>query len=166
VLNLFAYTGTFSVHAAAGGARSTLSVDLSTTYLDWAERNLRLNGLSGPTHRQLRADVTAWLAGEAPRSSFDLIVLDPPTFSNSKRMDDTFDVQRDHVPLIRHAMRTLRDDGTLFFSTNRKRFRLEEDALEGIQVAETTHRTVPTDFERSKPHRSWELRHSPYRARR
>jgi 23S rRNA G2069 N7-methylase RlmK/C1962 C5-methylase RlmI len=166
VLNLFAYTGTFSVHAAAGGARSTLSVDLSTTYLDWAERNLRLNRLSGAAHRQLRADVTTWLADEAPTSAFDLVVLDPPTFSNSKRMDDTFDVQRDHSTLIRHAMRTLRDDGTLFFSTNRKRFRLAEEELEGMRVVETTHRTVPLDFARSKPHQSWEIRHSPYRAAR
>ncbi len=181
-LNLFAYTGTATVHAALGGASSTTSVDMSRTYLDWARRNLALNELHGPNQRLLQADVTDWLAeqaeakapessvwgrarprtgsvgGDAPRR-FGLIFLDPPTFSNSKRMADSLDIQRDHVSLIQHAARLLTDDGELLFSTNFRRFRLDEAGLADLQVEDISRQTLPKDFERNpKIHRCWRIR--------
>ena len=149
VLNLYAYTGAFSVYAAAGGARSVTSVDLSNTYLDWARENMALNGLSGTYER---ADVLAYL--EAPGERFDLIVLDPPTFSNSKRTEGVLDIQRDHPALLRAAIARLRPGGVLYFSCNRKRFSLELDAPGLVEI---TDRTVPEDFARSRPHRCWRL---------
>ena len=113
-LNLFGYTGSATVHAALGGARSTTTVDMSWTYLDWAQRNLELNGVQGPKHELIQADVLKWL--KEPRSQkYDLIFLDPPTFSRSKRMDDTLDIQRDHVGLIRDACALLAPGGVLIF---------------------------------------------------
>ncbi|HBV91277.1 MAG TPA: bifunctional 23S rRNA (guanine(2069)-N(7))-methyltransferase RlmK/23S rRNA (guanine(2445)-N(2))-methyltransferase RlmL, partial [Pantoea sp.] len=113
-LNLFAYTGTASVHAGLGGARSTTTVDMSRTYLEWAERNLRLNGLTGRQHRLMQADCLSWL--NESDENFDLIFIDPPTFSNSKRMEESFDVQRDHMMLMRNLKRLLRRGGTIMFS--------------------------------------------------
>lgn len=157
VLNLFAYTGAFSVYAAAGGARSVTTVDLSTTWLDVARRNFALNDLdAGPPHRFVRADAMAWLDDPATLSpGFDLVVLDPPTFSNSKRMQDVFDVQRDHVPMIRAVRARLRPGGTLWFSTNFRKFRLDPRAFEGFDVTETSDTTVPFDFRNRRIHRSW-----------
>ncbi len=129
-LNLFGYTGTATVHAAVG-ARATTTVDMSRTYLDWARRNLALNGFEGQQHELIQADVLVWLEEEAERR-YDLIFLDPPTFSTSKRMQDTLDVQRDHVALIRAAARLLSPDGTLIFSTNFRRFRLDRDGTGGV----------------------------------
>lgn len=154
VWNLFCYTGAFSVHAAAGGARETLSVDMSATYLEWTERNLRANGFAAEKHTTLRVDATAWLESVAPEQT-DLIVLDPPTFSNSKRMRGHFDVQRDHVSLIAHCRRALRPGGVLYFSNNQRTFRLDEQAFSGLDAAEITHKTVPADFRRKRPHRCW-----------
>ena len=147
-LNLFGYTGTASVYAAAGGARSTTTVDLSRTYLDWARRNLELNGFKGREHVLVQADVLEWLRG-APAAAWDLIFLDPPTFSNSKKMRGTLDVQRDHVELIRATARLLAPGGVLVFSTNYSRFELAADGLPGLRVEDISRATVPRDFERN-----------------
>lgn len=156
-LNLFAYTGVASVHAALGGAASTTSVDLSATYLQWAADNLALNGCSGSAHRLVQADAMAWL--ESERGSYDLIFCDPPTFSNSARADD-FDVQREHVRLLRAALARLAHGGVLFFSNNFRRFKLDEAALSELAVIhDISGDTIPPDFERNpRIHRCWEMR--------
>jgi 23S rRNA (guanine2445-N2)-methyltransferase / 23S rRNA (guanine2069-N7)-methyltransferase len=152
-LNLFCYTGSATVYAAAGGARATTSIDLSNTYLDWARRNLDINGMAGKQHQLVRADCLAWLGEQAslgergPR--FGLIFLDPPTFSNSKRMSEVLDVQRDHVELIRRAVTLLTPDGELIFSSNFERFRLDLPALGELDVQDVTAQTVPRDFARN-----------------
>lgn len=157
VLNLFAYTGAFTVAAARGGAAGTVSVDLSRTYLDWAADNLALNELDGPVHRRVCADVRGWLR-EAARDGerFDVIVLDPPTVSVSKRMEGDLDVQRDHRELIEGARALLAPGGVLFFSTNLRTFHLDERAFAGARFAEITDRTVPPDF-RERIHRCWRM---------
>ncbi|MFN4080768.1 MAG: class I SAM-dependent methyltransferase [Saprospiraceae bacterium] len=159
-LNLFAYTGAFSVYAAAGGATETLTLDLSNTYLEWAGRNLALNGFHPPAHRTLQADVLEWLRHPSAPSGWDLIVLDPPTFSNSKRMRDVLDIQRDHPELIRRCMRLLAPDGVLIFSTNARRFRLSEAIEAAYTVEEISRRTVPEDFRNKKIHRCFLIRAS------
>jgi 23S rRNA (guanine2445-N2)-methyltransferase / 23S rRNA (guanine2069-N7)-methyltransferase len=151
-LNLFCYTGSATVYAAAGGARRSVSVDMSNTYLDWARDNLELNGLRSPRHEFERADCLAWLEREeAAGTRFDLIFLDPPTFSNSKRMEGVLDVQRDHVGMIRRSMKLLRQGGRLIFSTNYSRFKLDHEALADLSVEDITPATIPKDFERN-PH--------------
>jgi len=156
-LNLFCYTGAATVHAAAGGARTTTSVDLSKTYLDWARRNLALNGFS-EKQQLVQADVMQWLAKE--RGEYDLIFIDPPTFSNSKRMQDVFDVQRDQRTLINEAMRLLAKDGVLYFSNNFRRFELEPELAERYQIEEISAQTIDPDFARNpKIHRAWRIRH-------
>jgi 23S rRNA (guanine2445-N2)-methyltransferase / 23S rRNA (guanine2069-N7)-methyltransferase len=156
-LNLFCYTATASVHAALGGAHSTTSVDLSQTYLDWARRNLALNGLSEARNHLLRADCRRWLA--ECRQQFDLILLDPPTFSNSKKMPDTLDIQRDHIDLIQRAMHLLNRDGLLIFSTNRRRFELDPLLAKQFAVEEMTRWSLDRDFERSTHiHQCWFIR--------
>jgi 23S rRNA (guanine2445-N2)-methyltransferase / 23S rRNA (guanine2069-N7)-methyltransferase len=147
-LNLFCYTGAASVHAAAGGARTTTSVDMSRTYLDWAQRNLVLNAFTGPQHELVQADVLAWLEEPVSRR-YGLIFLDPPTFSTSKRMQSTLDIQRDHVPLIEAAARRLEPGGILVFSCNFRRFRLDREALAGFAIEDLTAATLPRDFERN-----------------
>jgi 23S rRNA (guanine2069-N7)-methyltransferase / 23S rRNA (guanine2445-N2)-methyltransferase len=148
-LNLFCYTGSATVYAAAGGARSTTGVDLSNTYLDWAHENLLLNGFRGDNHALYRADCLAWLEEqESQGARFDLIFLDPPTFSNSKRMEGVLDVQRDHVGMIRRSMKLLRPAGRLVFSTNYTRFKLDADALGDLAIEDISAATVPKDFER------------------
>jgi 23S rRNA (guanine2445-N2)-methyltransferase / 23S rRNA (guanine2069-N7)-methyltransferase len=157
-LNLFAYTGTATVYAAAGGAQSTTTVDLSRTYLDWARANLELNGFGGREHVLVQADVLEWLR-TAPAGGWDLIFLDPPTFSNSKRMVGTLDVQRDHVELLRATARLLGRDGVLVFSTNYTRFRLDESAFPELAIEDVSRATIPRDFERNpKIHRCFVLR--------
>ena len=158
VLNLFAYTGSFSVYALAGGAASVTSVDLSATALRRCDQNLALNGLMGSRHHAVRADVLRWLAEEAKRGrSWDLIVCDPPTFSRSKGMSGSWDVQRDHVTLLALALGVLAPGGSLYFSTNHQSFEPGEQ-FERWGAEETTSWTVPFDFPRSRPHRSWRLR--------
>jgi 23S rRNA (guanine2445-N2)-methyltransferase / 23S rRNA (guanine2069-N7)-methyltransferase len=148
-LNLFCYTGSATVYAAAGGARTTVGVDLSNTYLDWAHENLLLNGFRGDNHELYRADCLAWLEEQEPRGArFDLIFLDPPTFSNSKRMEGVLDVQRDHVGMIRRSMKLLRPAGRLVFSTNYTRFKLEAGTLGDLAIEDISTATVPKDFER------------------
>lgn len=158
-LNLFCYTGTASVHAAVGGAASTTSVDMSATYLNWAKRNLDLNGLDTAKHQQVQADCLKWLRQQA-KPEYDLIFMDPPTFSNSKRMAGVLDVQRDHVDLIEGAMRLLRDDGVLYFSNNFRRFKIDEDALSEFDVQDITTQTLDPDFKRnSKIHCCFKITH-------
>jgi len=159
-LNLFCYTGSATVYAAAGGARSSVSVDLSNTYLEWARENLELNGHSGPEHELARADCLQWLDGESARARrFDLIFLDPPTFSNSKRMQGVLDVQRDHVGMIRRSLNLLRPSGRLVFSTNYSRFRLDAAALADLAIEDISAASVPRDFERNaRIHRCFVVR--------
>ncbi len=156
-LNLFGYTGTATVHAAAGGALQTITVDLSKIYLDWARRNLALNGFSGPKHELIQADCMEWLE-RSNTSRFGLIFLDPPTFSVSKRMRESFDVQRDHVRLIEAAMRRLEPGGVLVFSANFRRFRMDPVILSRFHPEEITRDTIPRDFARRPAiHRCWKF---------
>jgi 23S rRNA (guanine2445-N2)-methyltransferase / 23S rRNA (guanine2069-N7)-methyltransferase len=160
-LNLFCYTGAATVYAAAGGAATTTSVDMSRTYLDWARRNMEVNGLRGEAHRFIQADCLQWLE-EDDGARYDLIFLDPPTFSNSKRMKDEFDVQRDHVMLIRDTLRKLAPGGLLLFSTNFRKFRLDTEALADLQLTDVTRRTIPRDFARdARVHCCFEIRARP-----
>jgi 23S rRNA (guanine2445-N2)-methyltransferase / 23S rRNA (guanine2069-N7)-methyltransferase len=147
-LNLFCYTASATAHAGLGGATSTTSVDMSNTYLDWAERNLALNGLTGRAHELIQADVLKWLKASRGRR-YGLIFLDPPTFSRSKRMEETLDVQRDHVELIHDSASLLDPDGILVFSTNLRRFRLDREGLADLTIEDITHRTIPEDFKRN-----------------
>ena len=147
VLNLFCYTGSFSVYAAAGNAAAVTSVDLSKTYLGWATDNFRLNDLYDPAkHTFIHADVIAWL-DDAKAGSYDIVVLDPPTFSNSKRMDDFFDIQRDHVSLVGKCLRCMKPGGTLYFSTNYTKFQLEKESIPAAVINDITKATTPFDFE-------------------
>ena len=157
-LNLFCYTGAATVHAALGGAHSTTSVDLSNTYLHWLNKNLAVNELEEARHTVVREDCLAWLA--RARNQFDLILLDPPSFSNSKAMTDSFDVQRDHADLIRKALAVLRQEGQLYFSNNRRGFTLDESLQEEFQCEDITRQTLPPDFQRNrKIHCCWAIRH-------
>lgn len=162
VLNLFAYTGSFSVYAASGGARSVQTVDLSNTYLDWARENFRLNGLEPADFSFVAADVLRYLP-TLPSACFDLIVCDPPTFSNSKRMSGSFDVQRDHPALLNQCLRLLRPDGVLFFSTNNRRFRLYDEHLDTAVIKDLSRQTTGFDFEGKLDRLCYELRPDPSR---
>ena len=157
-LNLFAYTGSATVHAALGKAKSTTTVDMSNTYLNWAEQNLLLNDIEGKQHKLIQADCLQWLA-KCDRQ-FDLIFVDPPTFSNSKRMEDSWDVQRDHIKLMTNLKRILRQNGTIVFSNNKRGFKMDFAKLEelGLSAVEISHKTLPLDFERNKQiHNCWLL---------
>lgn len=157
-LNLFCYTGAATVHAALGGATDSVSVDLSNTYLDWARDNLALNRLDPSRHRVVRDDCLHWLA--TAESRFDLIFLDPPTFSNSKRMEATLDIQRDHPRLVELAMARLASGGTLIFSNNQRRFRLDERLAERFVVQDVTSRSYDPDFQRRPDlHHCFLIRH-------
>lgn len=147
VLNLFAYTGSFSVYAAAGGAAEVITVDLSKTYLNWAERNMQLNGFSDNSkYRFVHADVKQYLK-KIPADYFDIIVMDPPTFSNSQRMKDILDIQRDHAELINDCLKGLRKGGVLYFSTNYRKFVLEKEKIVAAEIKDITKATTPFDFE-------------------
>ncbi|XOV89181.1 MAG: bifunctional 23S rRNA (guanine(2069)-N(7))-methyltransferase RlmK/23S rRNA (guanine(2445)-N(2))-methyltransferase RlmL [Pseudomonadota bacterium] len=154
-LNLFAYTCTATVQAAAGGALRTTSVDMSRTYLDWGRHNMAQNGFTGPNHAFIQADCIGWLESQRDLS-YDIIMLDPPTFSNSKRMDSALDVQRDHGNLIEGAMRLLNPGGKLYFSTNLRTFSLSTRVSEQFAVRDMTKQTIPPDFQRRQNiHRCW-----------
>jgi 23S rRNA (guanine2445-N2)-methyltransferase / 23S rRNA (guanine2069-N7)-methyltransferase len=159
-LNLFAYTGSATVHAAKGGALATTTVDMSNTYINWAKKNLALNNFHGD-HEFIQANCLEWLAKEAGqplKRQYDLIFLDPPTFSNSKKMEEVFDIQRDHVQLIRHAAALLVPGGILYFSTNFRRFKLDHEALAGFEIEDITASTIPEDFSRNpKIHYCWRI---------
>ncbi len=155
-LNLFAYTGTATVHALKGGAVKTTTVDMSRTYLDWARKNIELNGFDSTRQELVQADCLQWL--KYAKGRYDLIFLDPPTFSNSSSMTDSFDVQRDHVSLIRDAMKLLTPGGRLLFSTNLRSFRMDVDALAAFQPQDISAVTLPLDFARNpRIHQCWEL---------
>ncbi|MFY9179261.1 MAG: bifunctional 23S rRNA (guanine(2069)-N(7))-methyltransferase RlmK/23S rRNA (guanine(2445)-N(2))-methyltransferase RlmL [Venatoribacter sp.] len=156
-LNLFCYTGSASVHAAVAGASCT-SVDMSRTYLNWAKDNFRLNHLSLDKHQFIQEDCLAWLKNSS--TSYDLIFMDPPTFSNSKRMDDVLDIQRDHVELITQAMRLLKKGGLLIFSNNLRKFELDKEALSQFAIEDRSAQSVPPDFaRRSNIHHCFYIRH-------
>jgi len=160
-LNLFAYTGTASVHAGLGGARSTTTVDMSRTYLEWAEKNLRVNGLTGRQHRLIQADCLSWLSNADEQ--FDVIFIDPPTFSNSKRMAESFDVQRDHLALMKDLKRILRRNGTIMFSNNKRGFQMDAEGLSklGLSAKEITSQTLSQDFARNRQiHNCWLITHA------
>jgi 23S rRNA (cytosine1962-C5)-methyltransferase len=147
VLNLFAYTGSFSVYAAAGGAEEVITADLSKTYLTWAEKNLQVNGFTdAEKYKSVHVDVMQYLK-TIPADYFDIIVMDPPTFSNSKRMEDFLDIQRDHVGLINDCLRGLKLGGILYFSTNFRKFILEEEKIDSKNIKNITKATTPFDFE-------------------
>lgn len=174
-LNLFAYTGSATVHAAIGGAKSTTTVDMSNTYINWAKKNLALNLNQGEAsrsqltplahipvgdHEFIQADCLEWLATEAaqPSKHYDLIFLDPPTFSNSKRMDEVFDIQNDHIQLINNAVSLLSPGGVLYFSTNFRRFKIDKQALSDLIVEDISAATIPDDFARNpKIHYCWRI---------
>jgi 23S rRNA (guanine2445-N2)-methyltransferase / 23S rRNA (guanine2069-N7)-methyltransferase len=158
-LNLFAYTGSATVYAISGRARETTTVDMSATYLDWAQRTLAVNGFSGRQHELVQADCIAWLeAAVAERRQYDLIFLDPPTFSNSKRMDDILDVQRDHRALIDRCMALLAPGGKLVFSNNAQKFKLDAEIGQLYKVTNISRATLPKDFERNpRIHQCFEL---------
>jgi 23S rRNA (cytosine1962-C5)-methyltransferase len=157
MLNLFGYTGSFTVAAASGGARSTTTVDLSATYLDWARRNLEVNGISGPAHELVRADCLRWMADAARgRERWDLIVLDPPAHSTSKGMRGDFNVQRDQSRLLSGALALLAPGGVLYFSTNYRQFLLEPGGLDA-RFEELTPDSLPPDIHQRDIHRSWRV---------
>lgn len=147
VLNLFCYTGSFSVYAAAGGAETVTSVDLSKTYLNWAKRNMQYNKLyKDERHEFIHGDVIEWL-DYMPANGYDLIVCDPPTFSNSKRMEDNFDVQRDHVMLLKKLLKGCDEGGRIYFSNNYRNFALDRDSIPALTVKDITGQTTPFDFQ-------------------
>jgi 23S rRNA (cytosine1962-C5)-methyltransferase len=147
VLNLFAYTGSFSVYAAAGNATEVVTVDLSKTYLSWAQRNMQLNEFkTEAVNKFIHADVKQYLK-ELPADYFDIVVMDPPTFSNSKRMDDILDIQRDHTVLINDCLRCMKKGGLLYFSTNFRKFILEKERINTTLIKDITKATTPFDFE-------------------
>ena len=155
-LNLFCYTGTATVCAAKGGAESTNSVDASKVYLRWAKQNLSLNGFGYKRHFFHQDDVSNWL--KDPKQLYDLIFIDPPTFSNSKKLDRIFDVQKDHVKLIRSAARLLEQDGIILFSSNYRKFKMDLDGLNGFRMDDLSISTLPPDFgRRPRIHNSWKI---------
>jgi 23S rRNA (guanine2445-N2)-methyltransferase / 23S rRNA (guanine2069-N7)-methyltransferase len=157
MLNLFAYTGTFSVYAADGGATSTTTVDLSKTYLDWAKRNMLVNGFKGSQHQFVRADTMEFLHRHSPGTHYDIAVIDPPTFSNSKQLQEVFDVQLHYSDLLIATARLMSEGGVIYFSTNFRQFKFDPDTLTGLEVREISSRTVPDDFRNKRIHRCWRM---------
>ncbi|MCH9611811.1 MAG: Ribosomal RNA large subunit methyltransferase K [Chlamydiia bacterium] len=150
VLNLFCYTGAFSVHAAANGAKGTKSVDLSNTYLKWAKRNFNLNQIGLEHHTFVKADCMKFLNEE--KEGYDLIIIDPPTLSRSKGMEEMFDVQRDYPYLLNQASKLLNQGGEIYFSTNLRNFRMDESLFPHLKIEAITHQTIPFDFHNQKIH--------------
>ncbi|MFY0254690.1 class I SAM-dependent methyltransferase [Chitinophaga sp. 30R24] len=156
VLNLFCYTGSFSVYAAAGGAAAITSVDLSKTYLSWAEENMQLNGFHNPNYTFVHADVLQYL-DTLKLNTYDLVIIDPPTFSNSKRMKDFLDIQRDHVALLNKVLLTTKKDGVVYFSNNYRRFALDADQIEASSIKDITNQTLPFDFQQKMIRKCYRL---------
>jgi 23S rRNA (cytosine1962-C5)-methyltransferase len=160
VLNLFCYTGSFSVYALAGGAASVVGVDLSNTYLAWAGRNIEANGLDSSKYRGVREDVSVFLAGSAAsRELYDVIVLDPPTFSNSKKMAGFLDISRHWPDLVKACLSVLAPEGVVLFSSNARSLRVDPALLPGASILDISEKTVPEDY-RGHPHRSWLITHA------
>ena len=164
VLNLFCYTGSFSVYAASGGASYVESADLSNTYLSWARSNMELNGFSGEKYNYVRADVTELLSRRANEVlcgkiiPFDVIIFDPPTFSNSKRTENLLDINRDWAALVNNCLKLLAKSGVLYFSTNSRRLQFDETKIDSsCTINDITETTIPFDFEGAKPHRCWRI---------
>lgn len=156
-LNLFCYTGSVSVFAALGGARTT-SVDMSQTYLRWAQDNFQLNNIDLGNHSFINADVLEWLRTQKNSNTFDVIFLDPPTFSNSKKMEDTFEVERDQDFLVESCMQMLAPEGVLYFSNNKRKFKISDSILSKYRVKEITTESIPQDFHDKKIHNCFEIR--------
>jgi 23S rRNA (cytosine1962-C5)-methyltransferase len=157
VLNLFAYTGSFSVYAAAGGAAEVTTVDLSNTYIEWAKKNFEANlFVNSDNYKFIVADVKQYLDTLA-LDSFDVVIMDPPTFSNSKKMKDILDIQRDHAQLINQALKALKTGGVLYFSTNARKFELNTSAIEASIIKDITKSTTPFDFEGKLLRWCWRL---------
>jgi 23S rRNA (guanine2445-N2)-methyltransferase / 23S rRNA (guanine2069-N7)-methyltransferase len=156
-LNLFGYTGSFSVYAADGAAKSTLTVDLSKNYLEWARDNMRLNKFVGDQHNFLATDIRQFLADHAPGHAYDLVMLDPPTFSNSKRTEEDWDIQRDAVPLINQLLPLVSNGGVIYFSSNFRRFKFDETAVIASSIHEISKQTVPEDYRNKRIHRCWRI---------
>jgi 23S rRNA (guanine2445-N2)-methyltransferase / 23S rRNA (guanine2069-N7)-methyltransferase len=155
-LNLFAYTGSVTVYAAAGGAKTTTTVDMSNTYINWAKENLAINGYSAEQHRFIRDDCLSWLKQAVAESQkYELIFVDPPTFSNSKKMSTSLDIVRDHAELLNDCLRLLTDDGQIIFSTNARNFKMDSSLFENCFVKEITTMTTTEDFRRKPLHRCW-----------
>lgn len=157
VLNLFSYTGTFSVYAAAGGALSTTTVDLSNTYLEWAKKNMGRNGFSGDAHQFVREDILGALGEDRLGGNYDLVILDPPTVSKSKSMSQDLDIQRDHPLLLNAVLRRVSPGGMVFFSTNFKKFKFHREAVDCEDIADISDQTRPFDFRSPFVHHSFRL---------
>lgn len=158
LLNLFAYTSSFSVHAAYNGAIRTKSVDMSNTYCAWSKENFLLNNLSLQNNEIIRADCLTFLKEEVrTNAKYDIIVIDPPTISRSKKMSEMFDVQEDYIFLLSHALQLLANDGVIFFSTNSRKFSFDESLFPSCTITEITHKTIPLDFHNKKIHRCWKI---------
>ena len=156
-LNLFGYTGSFSVYAASGGAAHTTTVDLSRSNLEWAHRNMSLNDFRGGQHLFIRSDARQFLEQLSAGETYDLAVVDPPTFSNSKRTEEDWDLQRDHVALLNAVLERMNPQGIVFFSNNFRRFKLDEANIASSQIHEISRQTVPEDFRNRRIHRCWRI---------
>jgi len=155
-LNLFSYTGSFTVYAADGGAASTTSVDLSKRYLQWAERNMKLNGFTGPEHHYISAGIREYITALPESEMFDLAVVDPPTFSNSKSTTADWVIQDDWDSLLKHVLLRMRTGGIIYFSTNYRRFKFDEDKIPA-ECHEISKQTVPEDYRNRRIHRCWRI---------
>lgn len=159
LLNLFSYTCAFSVQAAVAGASFTKSVDMSNTYTKWGRENFIINALPTEKNEIIRADCLKFLSNEINKCLiYDIIVIDPPTISRSKKMDQLFDIQADYIELILKSLKLLSPDGVIFFSTNSRKFSFDEEAFKGCRIKEISSQTVPFDFHQKKIHRCWEIR--------
>ncbi|MGB7327134.1 MAG: class I SAM-dependent methyltransferase [Rubripirellula sp.] len=156
-LNLFCYTGSFTVYAAAGGATKTASVDLSKNYLQWAKANMNRNGFDGDEHRFIAADAREFVTNHAPGPHYDLVVVDPPTFSNSKRMDDDWTVQDDAMDLLHGILKLMPDGGVMYFSNNFRQFKFDRQSIYVSEAHEISNQTVPEDFRNKRIHRCWRI---------
>ncbi|MEM1228681.1 MAG: bifunctional 23S rRNA (guanine(2069)-N(7))-methyltransferase RlmK/23S rRNA (guanine(2445)-N(2))-methyltransferase RlmL [Planctomycetota bacterium] len=156
-LNLFAYTGSFTVYMADGGAASTTSVDLSANYLDWADDNLKLNGLDGAAHQMSAMDIREFLHRHRPGEVYDLVVLDPPTFSNSKRAQRDWNVQIDGPEILADVLNLVRPGGIVYFSNNFRRFKLDTESIAVSEIHEISKQTVPEDYRNRRVHRCWRM---------
>lgn len=158
VLNLFAYTCSFSVHAAVKGAAFTKSVDMSNTYAAWGRQNFLVNSLSATNNEIIRADCLKFLDEEIFSGiKYDIIIIDPPTISRSKKMDQLFDIQMDYISLIRRALRLLQKGGEIYFSTNSRKFFFDESLFSGVDIRNISEKTLPSDFRDPKIHRCWKI---------